>query len=463
MPRSSRPLSDGFCRFVPFVALLGALLASPAESRVVAKHTAEMAGLERAWFTQAALDPATQETVGAQLSGDSLYVLTSAGVLQAFDAETGATRWSTRLGSGGSTVVLGPTVSRVTVKDADGADTTLVRCAVTIGSTLHVLREVERGVESEMAIEASGSPASAPVLGDDYVYVPAVSGRLLAYPLNQERGVPYIIASPGQLEASPVVGDGRVIWSTVRGEIYAAPVGKGGAIYRFEAGEPLAASPMLVDGMLYVAGVDGVIHALEADRGRPAWRATVGGSVHKPIVVAGGVAFIQTAAPAIWAYDAATGEHLWTVEGLSDFVSATDKRVYTVTPDGAVGVLDVATGRPVASWPAVGALTPIANTQNDRLYFVSAEGLIQCFHEAGLASPWRHDGAAEPNDEVPPAADEPVTTTDEPADFVEGPADEPAEEPADAEPAGNPFDPFAPAGGGDDAPADTDDPFADFE
>jgi outer membrane protein assembly factor BamB len=463
MLRSLRSLTTRLPHAAAVALVLAACCDAPA--RVIPRHTAEMAGLERAWFTQAPLDPATQSVVGAKLSGGSLYVLTSAGMLQAYDAETGATRWSTRLGDGLNTVVLGPSVMHDTVNDEAGVATPRTLVAATVGSTLYVLHEVERGVETIMSQQVKGSPAAAPAFADGVVYVPAVSGRMMGYPLDQVLGVPFIIASPGELDGTPVTADGSLVWATVGGQVYGAPLQGRNASYRFDASEPLSGPPVVAGDLMHFSTIEGVVYGLTIQRAREQWRMSVGDEVRKPVLAIDGVLYVATEAPALWALDAATGEQLWTVEGLSEFVSASDKQVFAVAPDGAVGVLDKATGRPVASWPAVGKLSPIANTVNDRLYFVSDDGLIQAFHTEGLAKPYVHNP-------------QPATEGDKPAaDASDEPADEPAEDEADADMEEAPLeeeptdevDPFAPeaddAGADEEAPADStdeDDPFSDF-
>ena len=465
MLRSLRSLTTLLPHAAAVALVLAACCVAPA--RVIPRHTAEMAGLERAWFTQAPLDPATQSVVGAKLSGGSLYVLTSAGILQAYDAETGATRWSTRLGDGANTVVLGPSVMHDTVNDEAGVATPRTLVAVTVGSTLYVLREVERGVETIMSQQVKGSPAAAPAFADGVVYVPAVSGRMMGYPLDQVLGVPFIIASPGELDGTPVSTADSLVWATVGGQVYGAPLKGSNASYRFDASQPLSGPPVIAGDLMHFATIEGVVYGLTVQRAREQWRVNLGDEVRKPVVAIDGVLYVATDAPALWALDAATGEQLWTVEGLSEFVSASDKQVFAVAPDGAVGVLDKATGRPVASWPAVGKLSPIANTANDRLYFVSDDGLVQAFHAEGLATPYVHNPKPAAAEGDKPAADASEESADEPtddeadADMEEAPLEEgPTDE----------VDPFAPeaddAGADEEAPADDaaaeDDPFSDF-
>lgn len=449
------------------LALALVLATSAAEARLVSRQAAQEAGLTRVWFNQASLMRGVQRVAGAELQDGVLYVLSSAGTIQAFDAETGQNLWTNRLGDPMQPAT-GPSIRRTAKELAEGGVSVTTRCAIVVGSTVHVL-DAANGVEIE-SHKIHGSTDSAPVLGDDYVYVSALGGRLIGYPIDSPRAVNFRVASPGQLYATPLLASDRVIWTTAKGEVYGASAETGRPAYRFNASSPVVGTPASVDGNLYFANRAGVVYAMSAERARPLWRTSVGTDVSRPVVGVADTVFVPADGPTLHAFSRESGDHLWIVDGPSEVVSVSPERVYAVTPYGALAVLDRKTGRPLASWPASGELTPVTNTQTDRLYFVSETGLIQCFREADLAEPVYHDGvpieaeAPAKAAEDAPAGDQPAAPADEPAgDFGDDPfapdagadndpfaADEPA-----ADEAGD--DPFS-----EDGAADEDDPFADF-
>ncbi len=76
------------------LALLAGLTATACQATATApisESAASQAGLTRAWFGQVALDVSQHKVTGAELEEGRLFVLTDAGQLQAFDAETGQT------------------------------------------------------------------------------------------------------------------------------------------------------------------------------------------------------------------------------------------------------------------------------------------------------------------------------------------------------------------------------------
>src|SRR5687768_3683401 len=94
-------------------------------ARLISREDARHLGLERAWFAQVRLDRARNQVERAVLANDRLDVLTSAGVVQEFDAKTGETLWIASVGNP-KYPNLGPAVSETHV-------------ALVNGSTLYVL------------------------------------------------------------------------------------------------------------------------------------------------------------------------------------------------------------------------------------------------------------------------------------------------------------------------------------
>src|SRR5690606_29766461 len=102
---------------------------------LVPRHVARTHGLERAWFARAEINPARSHLVRCILDGDELFVLSSAGVIQAMDAHTGETIWVTRIGNP-KYPSLGPAANAHTV-------------GVVNGSTLYLLDRATGGLRGE--------------------------------------------------------------------------------------------------------------------------------------------------------------------------------------------------------------------------------------------------------------------------------------------------------------------------
>ena len=412
-----------------------------AAAPLVSESAASQAGLTRAWFGQVALDVSRHQVAGVELASGRLFVLSDAGQLQAFDAETGQSLWTERLGN----------VSQISYGPAAKGD--LV--AMINGTTLYLLDSATGNEKGRYKFRSA--PSAAPAISDDYVFVPLVNGRLEGIPRNSESKIRWNYASSGRAVAPPTVVGDRVLWATQRDYLYGALL-KGGAVYRFQAAGHLLAPAASIENTAFLATNEGFLYAIDADKGQQLWRASVGVSVDRPAVALPGSVYVGSEAPALHAFDPALGAPRWTAPGISDFVAASAQHVYGVSPDGRLSVLDAETGRVVAHLPGVSGLVPVTNSETDRLYFLSSSGLVQCLHETSAKEPRSHMAqVADEQDEVAnsePESETPFETSEEP--FAE---EEPADEPAEEEPANEPFgaDPFGDAS--EEEAEDEDDPF----
>ena len=70
-----------------------------AAERMLTRDDARRLGLERAWFAQVELDRSRHRVERAVIKDDRLTVLTTAGVVQDFNALTGANLWTAPVGN----------------------------------------------------------------------------------------------------------------------------------------------------------------------------------------------------------------------------------------------------------------------------------------------------------------------------------------------------------------------------
>ncbi|MBN2579431.1 MAG: PQQ-binding-like beta-propeller repeat protein [Pirellulales bacterium] len=153
---------------LPFLLLAAGRLPA-AESPLIPDSAAARHGLIRPWFAQAALDPGRSRLSHLRLYDGTLYVQSNRGLLQALDAETGAVQWTRQVGRPDeATMPLG--VGKLFV-------------AVVCGSRLYVVnRHNGELLQVEDLDRAAGS---GPAVGDRWIYVPLLTGMVVAYHLEQ--------------------------------------------------------------------------------------------------------------------------------------------------------------------------------------------------------------------------------------------------------------------------------------
>ncbi len=155
-----------FCLLSACVAA-NATAAGIAKSRLVAERDAQAVGLTRAWFAQATLDQDREEVTSASLQDGVVFITTSGGVLQAFDAENGTILWTVNVGR---EYLTAPAVNSKIV-------------AVLCGTRLVAYDRFSGKLLDETIVP--GQPSAAPVVSERDIYVPLFSERVFAYPIKR--------------------------------------------------------------------------------------------------------------------------------------------------------------------------------------------------------------------------------------------------------------------------------------
>ena len=401
-------------RFAVAVCLGLVVLANVAksESRLISQEQLLRLGLKRAWFTQVRLDRARNHVERAVLEGDQLTVLTTAGVVQEINAQTGETLWIAPIGNE-NYPSLGPTCSEQFV-------------ALVNGSTLYVLdRKDGRPV---LIRQVGGAPGAAPALATKYVYVPLVRGRIEGYPLDAKKKLtPWYYQSHGRTMVAPLATPESVVWTTESGYLYVGRSDDPKVRFRLETGSEIVAPPAYLKPFVYVAAASGELFAMNEMTGERRWKYATGFPVTRTAAPVGTRVFVTSDEPALHCIDAASGNMLWESPRVSQFAAASKERVYGVDDLGALVVLDGAKGTLLGRLATDHAINTLVNDQTDRIYLVSDYGVIECLHELGATVPLEHN--PKPAEEQAPAAGEKQapTTTAPPAAPPKAPA-EPSDE-----------------------------------
>lgn len=418
------------------------LVATPALGQAsrngLIRHDEALAvGLERAWAQQIALNREHDHLASLSLLGDTLYGQSSEGVIHALDAETGLTRWTTRIGRRDS-----PTQPPAA---ANGF------VAATNGHWLYLLDGKNGHALWERKLEFL--PCAAPAMDAERVYVPLMNGTIASYrvdlhlieaetdPARRAQGVldavPFSYRAKGEPAARPILIPKQIAWTTLNGRLYAGRLGEPGTNFEIRAAKACRGAPAYRRPLLYFTSDDGWIHAVQETNGRERWRHYAAAAIWQSPLVAGDAVLFATATGRITCLDAATGAVRWEAPLGTWLLAASPERIYAADELNQMLVLNRTTGELVAQTSLAWLPLRLLNTDNDRLYLARPSGLVQCLHETGLAAPVAVApvaAEAPPAEQQTPPADageEPAATDDafgeEAAD--EAPADDPAEVP----------------------------------
>ncbi len=392
----------------------------------MSRELTQRLGLKRAWFAQVQLDRARNHVERAVIFGDHLVVLTTGGVVQNFDALSGATHWVAPFGNP-LYPSLGPAVSDKFV-------------ALVNGSTLYVL-DMKDGRSTKVR-RVGGAPGASPGLSHNYVFVPLTSGRVEGYPLEGKVRTPWYYQSSGRTMVAPLVTPTSLVWSTDNGYLYVAGADETGTRFRLETGSPILAPPAYRKPYIYVGTVTGEVFAVGESNGTRQWKFATGYPIMRAPAAIGDKVFVTSDKPSLTCIDAKNGMAVWEASNITQFAAASKQRVYAVDHLGALVMLDAATGAVLGTMPNDERTKALVNDQTDRIYLVSADGMVQCFHEIGADQVTYHnppEPAAPPEGSETPA----VKPSSVPA-ADEAPPTQPEEKP-EARGEENPFGGSAPA------------------
>lgn len=415
-------------------------------SSLVDKNVAQRHGLDRSWFAQIALRSSHSQVIGWKLSKNELFVLTDSGVLQRIDAETGRIHWTVRIGNP-SYPSLGPEVSDEFV-------------ALVNGSTLYVLNRADgRG---HLTRQVGGGPGAGPALGQNYVFVPMIEGRIEGYSLHDTKEFPWFYQSFGRTLLPPAVSGQSLVWTTDEGFVYFARAEERGVFLRVETPNEFQVGPAFDNGVVYVASSIGQVYALAEENGRQLWQYSMEFPASgKPAIVADYV-FVTSEKPALHCIDLKTGRVRWIAPNVLNFAAVSKTRVFGLDRSGSLVALDRESGSLLHRIPLGGPTMAVVNDQSDRIFLISPTGLVQCLYEIGAEKPTYYvhmpaeETVTEPAKEEPAAEESSIRdeeTTSSESSF-ETPA---AEDDEEKEPAAAPL-----PSGGEGEESDDDDLFQGF-
>jgi outer membrane protein assembly factor BamB len=350
--------------------------AAQIEGRLLSQDELNRAGISRAWFAQAQLNPARNHIERALLTGDRLTVLTSAGVVQEFNALTGEVLWTAPIGNE-TYPSLGPAVNDKYV-------------ALVNGSTLYVLDRTDG--RPAIIRQVTGAPGAAPALSEKYVFVPMVSGRMEGYPLESNKiDVAWFYQSKGRSMVEPLATGDSIIWTTDTGYLYVGHSDRAGMRFRLDTGADIVAPTAYLKPFLFVASTSGEVFAMDEMTGARRWKYATGFPIDRAVAPVGNRVYVTSNEPALHCIDAVSGDEFWEAPHVSQFSAVSKTRVYGVDDLGALVILDSANGSLLGRIVADHAIKSLVNEQTDRVYLVSKQGTIECLHETASKQPLYHN------------------------------------------------------------------------
>ena len=313
----------------------------------------------------------------------TLYVLTTASLLQAIDAETGKTLWKATVGRPDLASV-GPAVSDDYV-------------AVINGLRLHVFNAVTgHRIWTEPIEHAAGVR---PVIidglpnGKVVVYVPSVSGEVFGYDIHDRLIEVPAFRSFGRILTPATRMDKHLIWSDDKGYVNIAGAAHFNIEYMLETESLLSTSPIFhPPNTLLFATHHGTLYAVDVPKPHIRWRYPTGQRTYGSPVVIGDRVYFVTDVNGLNCLSLADGKRIWSAPTIVKFVAASQDHLYVLDRARHFSKLDARTGSLLAEVRVDDLDMVLVNRLTDRIFIGTRRGLIQCVHEERNRWPVIHAG-----------------------------------------------------------------------
>jgi outer membrane protein assembly factor BamB len=159
--------------------------------------------------------------------------------------------------------------------------------------------------------------------------------------------------------SSPLVVDGKVVFGSGDGHVYAVDAATGRLVWKFRTGDVVHASPAYADGLVVVGSWDGRLYALDAATGAQRWAFQAGidplmanqQGFQSSAAIADGTVYVGCRDGHLYAIDLRTGTAKWNSDTAGSWVvsspAVSHGKVFYATSDSAqYRVDDAATGKP---------------------------------------------------------------------------------------------------------------------
>jgi len=345
-------------------------------------------GLEMAWWSQATLDPRSDLLVSLTADEDAVFAQSRTGIVTAFDAETGERLWARLLGT--------PNAGSFPVASNDQQ--------ALIATGMNMFAVDKRTGKIDWQLNLPHHPSTAPGIDDTQAYIGTLDGSAYAFDLEtirdlyEEQRLPewsnvaqvWRYQTGAELTSPPISTGRNVIFAGLDGSVYSISQGDGSLTFQFETNGPIRTPIGRNHDSLFIASDDVRFFCINIDNGRLRWTFVPGLPIRKQPRIVGESVFVAPERGGLYSLATETGLINWHQIRATEFLAATDNRVYAMDDLGHLLVLSPADGAIVSTLPLRCANLTVSNDRTDRVYLASSTGTVVALKESGSEFPTYH-------------------------------------------------------------------------
>jgi outer membrane protein assembly factor BamB len=301
--------------------------------------------------------------------------LTTNGILESIDAESGAVLWRTEVGK--STLpMFGPGVSDDYV-------------VVTNGNVFYVYELATGNVVTSRSL--AFTPTSCPTVLGDKVIVPSVDGRLIAYDIKKPEVAPGIIRTGTENRLGVVISADRQFFAWPTGSrLIQAKMDKLPVLWNAVGlHESILSLPIATQsGFLASTELGTVFHCSTGREDSLFWKTRLAVQVTQPPLANKELAFIVSDEGNLFALRMQDGSDAWGHHpgNIQNMIAVGKKHLYVKDSRNSLVAIDLATGLESGRSNVI-LPTVVPNKITDRLIFVTKQGQVTCLREIDASVP----------------------------------------------------------------------------
>ena len=374
-------------------------------------------GLERAWWSQATVNPKRDKVKYMVLDEENIYLQGTGGTVTAFDADSGRRLWSVQLGNRDEPIFAGVSNEK--------------HFLAVNGMTLYCIERFKGKVIWELTLPAM--PSVGPSVDDQHIYIGTLEGSMYSLDLRKIDELYHKSLLPqwsyqairwryqtSKEITTKAYSTGRLVnFASRNGSLYAVGATERDLTWQFETSAPITAPLAATNDSLILASEDYFVYCLNRNNGLVRWEFASGFPIRKAPIVIENDLYIMPDRGGVFNLAIHTGEEKWERPGITDLLGATKSRLFGSDVTGNIVLLQRSTGRPLGTLPLRSFSVRLQNDRTDRLFLATPSGLVMCLREQGSEfsrfhkhperSPIMPD--VEPDEPTPP-----VPMSDAPAD-----------------------------------------------
>lgn len=345
-------------------------------------------GLTLAWWGQAVNDPGRDTIDHFTADEQNVYMQSTSGIVSTFNAESGRRLWATLVAS----------------PDQRGFAAQSNEQELLISAGMDVYSFDKMTGELLWRLRAPEHPAASPSVSERQLFVGSVEGSVYAFDLRevkqlyQENMLPkwgrqaleWRFKSPQQVVSPPVHSGQTVLFASQSGTVYGLSDVNKAMKFQVEMDAEIHTPLGTTRESVLVVDANSRLLCINKENGRMKWMFASGAPIHLPPYIVGNQAFVMPARKGMYSLSMLDGSVQWIAPKATQFVSASETRVYARDLSGRLLVLNREAGE-MLGWLNLRNFDKfVSNERTDRIFVSNKSGLVLGIRELGAEFPTFH-------------------------------------------------------------------------